>query len=57
MEQQVTPKEKILKREIENYNSISFTNFRDIIYDILIYNLDAVECLWYILTYFIQNNR
>jgi hypothetical protein len=43
--------------QIENYDLISFTVFRDIIYDILIYNLDAVECLWYIITYFIKNNR
>ena len=34
-----------------------FSNFRDIIYDILIYNLDVSECLWYILTHFIQNEK
>ncbi len=43
--------------EIENYNNISFTNFRDILYDILIYNLDAVECLWNIITHFINNGK
>lgn len=42
--------------EIINHNKIKFTNFRDIIYDILIYNLEVVECLWYILNYFIQND-
>jgi len=42
--------------EIINHNKIKFTNFRDIIYDILIYNLEAVECVWYILHYFINNN-
>ncbi len=43
--------------EIENYNDISFTGFRDILYDILIYNLDAVECLWNVITYFINNGK
>lgn len=43
--------------EIDNYNAISFTNFRDILYDILIYNLDAVECLWYTIKHFINNGR
>ena len=44
-------------KEIENPNKIVFSNFRDIIYDILIYNLDVSECLWYILTHFIQNEK
>ncbi len=29
---------------------------RDTIYDILIYNLDPIECIWYILQYFITFN-
>jgi hypothetical protein len=33
---------------------IVITEFRDIIYDILIYNLDAIECLWYIISHFIN---
>jgi hypothetical protein len=41
--------------EIIHYNKIVYTEFRDIIYDILIYNLDIAECLWYILLFFIQN--
>jgi hypothetical protein len=32
-------------------------NFRDALYDILIYNLDVVECIWYILSYFIENDK
>ena len=42
--------------EIIHHNKIKFTNFRDTIYDILIYNLEPVECIWYILYYLIQNN-
>jgi hypothetical protein len=34
----------------------SFTKFRDTIYDILVYNLDVPECLWYVISYFIQRN-
>ena len=33
----------------------NLTNFRDGLYDILIYNLDGIECVWYIFQYFIQN--
>ena len=43
--------------EIINYNKIVFTEFRDVIYDILIYNLDITDCLWYILIYLIHNNH
>lgn len=40
--------------EMDNYNKIQFTTFRDTIYDILIYNLDFTECLWYIFTHFVK---
>ena len=40
--------------EIENHDNMVFTNFRDTIYDILIYNLDVTECIWYILNHFIM---
>jgi len=33
---------------------IDMIRFRDQIYDILIYNLDASECIWYIFTHFIS---
>jgi hypothetical protein len=41
-------------REILNHKRMSFSNFRDVIYDILIYNLEMVECLWYILYHLIR---
>lgn len=34
---------------ITNYNEIDFKNFRDVIYDILIYNINIWEVIWYIL--------
>ena len=43
--------------EMVSPKKISFTNFRDIIYDILIYNLEAVDCIWYILNYCIHSQR
>lgn len=41
-------------QEILQYKKLSFTQFRDTIYDILVYNLDVAECLWYVIYYFIQ---
>ena len=41
--------------QILNHKKINFTGFRDIIYDILIYNLEAVEILWSILFYLINH--
>lgn len=40
-------------KDLLNPNTLVITTFRDTLYDILIYNLDAVECFWYILTHFI----
>jgi len=42
-------------KEISNPQNISFAEFRDTLYDILTYNLDMTECLWYILRHFIDN--
>jgi len=46
-----------LIQEIENYNSLNLILLRDSLYDILVYNLDMTECLWYILSYFIISKR
>jgi hypothetical protein len=40
--------------EISNSQNLVFTNFRENLYDILIYNLDITECVWYILSHFIR---
>jgi hypothetical protein len=40
--------------EITNSQTLVFTTFRENLYDILIYNLDITECIWYILTHFIR---
>jgi hypothetical protein len=44
-------------KEMENPDKIVFTTFRDVIYDMLIYNLDITECVWYILQYFIHQDK
>jgi hypothetical protein len=43
--------------EITLCEKINFITFRDSLYDILIYNLEAVECVWYILTHFIEEDK
>ena len=43
-------------QELLQYQKLSFSHFRDTIYDILVYNLDVSECLWYVISYFIQRN-
>lgn len=43
--------------EMLHPEKIVITEFRDIIYDVLIYNIDVYECIWYIIQYFIQKDR
>ena len=43
---------KIIEYLIIN-KEIDYLQLRDNLYDILIYNLDVIECLWYILSYLI----
>lgn len=43
--------------ELLKPTKVSFTEFRDVIYDILTYNLDVTECIWYIIKFLIINNH
>jgi hypothetical protein len=43
--------------EMEHASTMSVANFRDNLYDILIYNLDAFECVWYVFSYFVKCGR
>jgi len=45
--------DKILKEMLE-INNLKFLKFRDLLYDIFIYNLDITDCVWYILTNLIK---
>ena len=42
--------------EMKDHANLDFTKFRDTIYDILVYNLDTAECIYYVLSYFIEND-
>lgn len=48
--------DKILKEMID-INEIKFLKFRDLLYDIFIYNLNITECIWYILTVLIKGKH
>jgi len=40
-----------------NPNDLKFLKFRDVLYDIFIYNLDITQCIWYILSILVEQNR
>jgi len=42
---------------IININDLHFLKFRDILYDIFIYNLDISDCIWYILSKLIEERK
>jgi hypothetical protein len=43
--------------EIMRYDTMNIALFRDAIYDIPVYNLDANECVWYIICHFIKSGH
>jgi len=40
-----------------NVNDLQFLKFRDLLYDIFIYNLDISDCIWFILSNLVSQNR
>jgi hypothetical protein len=48
--------DKILYNLI-NINDLVFLKFRDLLYDIFIYNLDISKCIWYILSRIVEENH
>ena len=42
---------------IVNINDLQFLKFRDILYDIFIYNLDITDCIWYILSSLVEKDK
>jgi hypothetical protein len=48
--------DNILKEMIE-IDELKFLKFRDLLYDIFIYNLDITDCIWYILTNLFHLNK
>jgi hypothetical protein len=54
------PHKMICNKIIENMTNIQetkFIKFRDILYDIFIYNLDITQCVWYILSTLVSQDR
>ena len=47
--------DKIIEEIINN--DIKFLKFRDLVYDIFIYNLDITDCIWYILLELINKDK
>jgi hypothetical protein len=47
---------KIIEQMI-NINDLKFLKFRDILYDIFIYNLDITDCIWYILSTLVEHKK
>lgn len=43
--------------ELKYANNINFSYFRDLLYEIFIYNLDINECIWFILLDLFKNNN
>ena len=48
--------DKIINNLI-NINDLQFLKFRDVLYDIFIYNLDISDCIWYILSTLVAQNK
>jgi hypothetical protein len=42
---------------ILNFEDIEFLKFRDLLYDIFIYNLEITDCIWYILSSLIYQKK
>ena len=47
---------KIIKNLL-NIEEIQFLKFRDLLYDMFIYNLDISDCIWYIISFLVNENK
>lgn len=43
--------------KIEDIENVKFTDFRDALYELLTYNIEINECIWYIVYYFVSDGR
>jgi len=48
---------KKIIEQMENYEELKYSDFREQIYDIFIYNLDVSECIYEILNTLIQKKK
>ena len=49
--------DKILHAILHVEEEFKIVSFRDLLYDILIYNLDINQCVWYIVTTLMESNK
>ena len=42
---------------INNYETLKFNQLRESLYNILIYDMNVIECIWYIFSKLIENNK
>jgi len=59
-EELMVPYKMICNKIIDNMINIEdlkFLKFRDVLYDIFIYNLDITDCIWYILSTHVKEKR
>jgi hypothetical protein len=49
--------DKIIEAMIQKNQPIQFLKFRALLYDLLIYNLNVTECIWYIVSYFLEEKK
>ena len=47
---------KIINK-MDNYHELRFLEFREILYELFIYNINIPECIWYILSYYIKTKQ
>ena len=48
---------KRIIRHIDNYETLNFLEFRETLYDLFIYNIDIVECIWQIIIHYIDGDK
>ena len=46
-----------ITKEMISVDDLKFLKFRDLLYDIFIYNLDITDCIWYIISSLIQQKK
>ena len=47
----------IWRVKIENVDNFDYLKLRDVLYDILIYDMDIYDCIWYILQKLLVTNK
>jgi hypothetical protein len=46
-----------IKQKMNNHKRLDLLEFRELIYDVLVYNLDFIEVVWDIISYYVQEGK